>query len=314
MTTLMLVFYGHPLHNGIMTKELTPTQDAVIRGEPDYRKVARLIAEVPGHEDFPCDDVERIMNHPGELIVTTLQERGSSFIICATIAAEHDPFMPVVNEQNDFRELKINPKSIETPRGAIVHASQEIVMSTDIEPPHHMSTWTNGYIHHSDTVTLASGNPIELSIGTDDVSARIRALAEHKDMQRTHMKSRLAGALFHVALLADEFGAPVPTLPETLHAEHAAARAYYVAAKQRAMAIIDTKSAIERLSNEATNSALIKRPDIHFERPLEDIPPERIADASRSLIHPTRDRVIAALASYKHALRIIDSLDPPYDA
>lgn len=300
---LMLAIYKITNHNTDMTRELDPVQAEAYKRNPDWMTVAQRIAEQPGCEDFPIADVERILNKPGEITISTIKDDGeSAFVIGAIIPDTENPFEAVVDKEMNIRLLRINSAVKDSSFGARMRAEREIAVWTEVNPSG-PSTWMGAGIK-SDRIILDSNAPrLDLTVGTDEVNAFFARLAERPDMQR--VKPRIVGCLFQVARLALDFGAPTPTAPESLATELAQARDYYLIAQKRAEAIIRLKDALDLLS---MDQGALPSPAIRYDRSLEISPLPVVRAAQKALNYPTRREAERAMTSCATVLLTLDAL------
>lgn len=305
---LMLAIYKIANHNTTMTREIDPVQEEVFRRNPDWMTVAQRIAEQPGHEDFPTADVKRILDKPGELIISTLERREGVFAMGAIIAAKDNPFAAAVDEKGKIRALRIDSASKDSSFGSRMRAEREIAFWTELQPDSGVSTWMGAGIQR-DSITLANNAPrLDLAVGADEVNEYFRVLAERPDVQE--VKPRIIGSLFQVARLAMDFDAPVPTTPRSLEPELVQAIDYYMSAQRRAQTVIEAKAALDAMVEGIENQGAILTPAIHYDRPLDMPSLSSVREARRAILYPTQQEALKALSSYDVVLNTLDIIRP----
>lgn len=290
-----------------MTKELDPVKAEAYKRNPDWMVVAQRISEQDGCADFPISSVEEILNNPGELILTPGSERRGVFTIGALVASEEWPFSVVADNDGVFRSLKIGPARREIRQtGDYMYAAREIAIATEATPSLGLATWMGPGIP-TESLTLTSDVPKPgFAVGADQINEMFRLLAEDPKMDQ--LKPRILGALFHVARLAIDFDATIPTAPSTLYPEIVQAQAYYAEATQQALAIQHARQALDKLTS-AVSTQGRSQPAIHYARPL-DMPSAQTVTEARNMINPqpSDGEIKAALRSYKEIRETLTSL------
>lgn len=293
-----------------MSKELDSVRAEAFKKDPDWKTVAQRIAEQPGCEAFPVETVAKILNRPGELLVTTLGAREGFFAIGAMITSRNRPFTIVSDSDNRITALKIYPETKPYASGRLMYADRDIAFSTEVGPTWGFSNWMGAGISDTAAVTLSASNPDpDLSIGIDKVNTFFEELV-HTDKFNS-IKDRLVGCLFQVARLALDFDAQTPVAPEELEDEVSRAKLYYAAAQDRARAIINARTALAILHDKIADRKAIPTPAIHFERPLDLPSVEDVIMAEKKLSYSPNDPELGYfLQAYREALETLDLLKP----
>jgi len=114
--------------------------------------------------------------------------------------------------------------------------------------------------------------------------------------------------LFHVALLASEFGAPAPTAPEQLKPAISSALLYYSDSLKLALSIRKTKEELNSLEDRISKRGSLQRPAIHYDKPLELPSVDSIQKVRSALQYPGSSDVDQAIKSYEKAINTLYSL------